>query len=848
MLFRSGIIRVMVIAGMPGENQLNGFVAVGPPHSPSGIYRYEELRFINNLVGQLSIAVERATVVESLERSVRELGVLSAVSQAVNFTVETSDLMELLSAQSLRIIQASYFYIVLYDIALGKLYYSFFMEDDFRREDLENRKWDFGNDLYSEVIKNDQPIRVDNYRAALAQKGYAFKSESRATNAWMAVPLSAGGRVLGLMAVADHDPEMRFSDEQMRIFGDIGALAASSLDKARLFSEANARARQLAVLNDISRQLVATEGDIERLLDLITNSAVDILNAEAGSLLLTAEDGSGDLEFRVAVGGTGQDLVGKRLEKGFGLVGRVAGTGRPVISNDTSSDQDWEGEVTEDMNFSTRSVLAVPLVAQDRVIGVLEVINKLDGSIYVDEDVELLTTFAGQAAIAFENARLFQQTDLQLTQRVRELEVLERIDRELNQNLDLYNVAEITVRWAMENSNATAGLLGIPNDDMTHMSIVAKKGYGDDDVPDGAEGNRWPITEGIVKRVVRSRRPDLQPYVSMDPDYIPSLQNALSQITVPMIAGEEISAILILETNREPRLTLLDQDWVQRLAEHASIAIENAKLYDELTRANETKSEFMGFVAHEIKNPLTSVKGYASTLASSMILSLPPDQIQQFAKTIANNADRIQNVVDDLRDIAKSDADQLNIALEPTDIRQVIIDTLLTLQNRIDEKEQTIVKDYADDMPMIVGDNKRLYQIMVNFISNAHKYSPEGATITISAKPIKQHRSRYSNNKVFENMMHARVIDAGYGMSEDAPNRLFREDYFRSDSEVSKKEEGTGLGMIVTKRLIEGHRGEVWVESVLGEGSTFHFVVPLAKEEDETDPEEAPTEQPEASD
>ena len=845
---RLGIIRVMVIAGMPGENQLNGFVAVGPPRSPAGIYRYEELRFINNLVGQLSIAVERATVVESLERSVRELGVLSAVSQAVNFTVETSDLMELLSAQTMRIIQASYFYIVLYDIALEKLYYAFFMENDVRNETIENRRWDIGKDLYSEVIANDQPQRVDDYASAMARNGYNITYESSNTKAWMAVPLSAGGRVLGLMAVGDPDPEMRFSNEQMRVFSDIGALAASSLDKARLFSEANARARQLAVLNDISRQLVATEGDIERLLDLITNSAVDILNAEAGSLLLTAEDNSGDLEFRVAVGGTGQDLVGKRLEKGFGLVGRVAESGRPVISNDTSSDQDWEGEVTEDRTFQTRSVLAVPLIAQDSVIGVLEVINKRDGSIYVEQDVELLTTFAGQAAIAFENARLFQQTDLQLSQRVRELEVLERVDRELNQNLDLYNVAEITVRWAMENSNATAGLLGIPDEDMAYMTVVAKRGYGDEDVPEGAAGNRWPITNGIIKRVMRSRRPDLQPYVAMDPDYIPSLQNALSQITVPMIAGEEIGAILILETNIEPRLTLLDQDWAQRLAEHASIAIENAKLYEELTRANETKSEFMGFVAHEIKNPLTSVKGYASTLASSMILSLPPEQIQQFAKTIANNADKIQNVVDDLRDIARSDADQLNISLEPTDFRQVVIDTLLTLQNRIDEKHQTVVKDYSEDLPLVLGDNRRLYQIMVNFISNAHKYSPEEATITISAKPIKQHRSRYSNNKIFENMMHIRVIDTGYGMSEDDLNRLFREDYFRSESEVAKKEEGTGLGMIVTKRLIEGHQGEVWVESVLGEGSTFHFVIPIAPETDPVNAEEETTEQPEASD
>jgi signal transduction histidine kinase len=821
---RLGIIRVMIIAGIAGESALNGFVAIAPPRSGASGYRYEELRFVRSLVGALSIAIERASVIESLERSVKELEVLSQVSQAVNFTVDTQDLLELISAQTLRLVGSPFFYIVLKDNVTNTLYYAFFQEDDERRIELENHKWQMGQDLYSEVIQTGQSLRVDNYYQTMERKGYKITRESISTSAWMAVPLVAGGATLGVMAVGEKSPEARYTSEQLRIMNDISALAASALDKSRLFSEANSRARQLAALNDISRQLVATEGDVERLLDVITLSAVDILNAQAGSLLLTAEDGSGELEFKVATGETGQELIGKRLSKGFGLVGRVAESGQPIISNDTTQDENWEGEVSE--GFRTQSILAVPLIAQDRVIGVLEVINKVDGSIYVEEDVELLTTFAGQAAIAFENARLFQQTDLQLSRRVLELEALERIDRELNRSLDLYSVAEITVRYAISNSNASAGLLGVPDENPNYLRIVAKQGYEESDIPTGTDGNLWPVTSGIVSRVLRTRRPDLQPYVDMDPDYTPSLQGALSQITVPMIAGNEISAILLLESNQEPRLNLLDQDWIQRLAEHASIAIENAKLYEELTRANETKSEFIGFAAHELKNPLTSVKGYASTMGSSMVTALTPDQIKQFAAIIQNNAERMDSIISDLRDIARDDAGKLSIDVEPVELRQVTMDTLISLQKQIDSKGQIVINNITDALPPVLGDRMRLTQVMVNFLSNAHKYSPEGATIRLDAKVEPRFINQRGQN--IGKVLQVSITDSGIGMSENTLSKLFKEDYFRSDNKQARDQEGTGLGMIITKRLIEGHNGDVWVESELGKGSTFHFVVPVA--------------------
>jgi GAF domain-containing protein len=233
---------------------------------------------------------------------------------------------------------------------------------------------------------------------------------------------------------------------------------------------------------------VASEFNVEELLKLITASAADILEAEAGSLLLTVDDGSGDLEFRVVYGGSGQELIGRRLPANRGLVGEVAATGEIVIVNDVANDPRWGGELSKGA-FRTNNVIAVPLTTQNRIIGVLELLNKKDNKAFSKEEAELLTTFAGQAAVAIENARLFQLTDLQLSQRVGELETLERIDFELNRSLDLSKVAEITVEWAMENSGATAGLLGIVVGDPPKLDVVYKFGYDSDDAPEHAEGN-----------------------------------------------------------------------------------------------------------------------------------------------------------------------------------------------------------------------------------------------------------------------------------------------------------------------------------------------------------------------
>jgi len=819
------ILKASVIAGLRGANRLSGFVLIAPPRSMSGRYTFEELRFVQTLTSQISVAVERAEVVESLEHRVRELDVLSQVSQAVNFTIDLNDLLELIYAQTVRLLDATNFYITLQDPTTDELYHAFFLEGDERYTEKENLRWSPGGDLFSEIVRTAQPISVSDYGAALAVRATSAIYENPNQQAWMGVPMLAGSRTIGVLAAGTPEPGKTYTEEQRKIFLNIGTLAATSLDKARLFAETNLRARQLAALNDITRQIVAAELDIEKLLQLITASATDILGAAAGSLLLTVDDGSGDLEFRVAVGGSGQDLIGARVPSGRGLVGEVASKGQPVIVNDVSNDARWGGELSKGA-FHTNTVLAVPLITQSNVIGVLEVLNKKNNGTFNQDDVDLVTAFAGQAAVAIENARLFQMTDLQLSERLSELETLERIDVELNRSLDLEKVAQISLHWAMENSSATAGLIGVVVNDPPRLDVIYRVGYEDEDLPPGVEGSMWPLDRGIAARVLRTRSADLVPDVRIDPNYVPSLRGALSQITLPMLSGGVVNAILILETNRDPRLRLADMPFLQRLAEHASIAIVNAQLYAELTLANQSKSEFVSFVAHELKNPLTSIKGYSDVLLGGAVGGMS-DQQKNFLGTIRFNAERMNTLVSDLNDVTKLQTDNLRLDLAAVDFRKALTETLRPLEKQIEDKGQTLELDMPDDLPMIHADLNRLIQVLTNLVSNAHKYTPNDGVIKIGAQV--DHAALDNKGHRHEPMLQVNVTDTGIGMSEEDLKKLFTA-YFRSDNPLTREQPGTGLGLTITRGIIERHGGNIWVESELGVGTTFFFTMPLVAE------------------
>ena len=203
---------------------------------------------------------------------------------------------------------------------------------------------------------------------------------------------------------------------------------------------------------------------------------MELLDAEAGSLLLVDEQHN-ELVFEVTLGPAAPDLRGQRLPMNKGIVGAAAQTRRPQIVNEAQQDSRWLRDVDKSTAFSTRTLLAVPMIVKDKVIGVIELINKTTGDSFSPDDQNLLTAFATNAAVAVENARLFTMTDQALASRLDELSTLQEIDRQLNASLDIRRVLELTLEWGLRVIDAKAGSIGIINREEKQLHVMATRNY-----------------------------------------------------------------------------------------------------------------------------------------------------------------------------------------------------------------------------------------------------------------------------------------------------------------------------------------------------------------------------------
>jgi signal transduction histidine kinase len=541
------------------------------------------------------------------------------------------------------------------------------------------------------------------------------------------------------------------------------------------------------------------------------------LNAEAGSLLLVDPE-TGDLIFEVTLGPTAGDIQGRRLRMGTGIVGTVAQTAEPIIVNEAQSDQRWfSGVDSKSGEFITRALIAVPMITKDHVIGVLEVINKGDGTPFGVGDQNLLSAFAANAAVSIENARLHTMTDQALAARLEELQTLQRIDRELNTTLDYDRTLELTVEWAVRVSAAKAGLIGVITPEGTGMLLYALRGYPGD--MNRFREEAWPLNRGILGRAAMMGIPIMVPDVRQDPDYIEVIPSTLSQLIVPVARENRVIGIITLECDEVNGFDLEALNFVVRLADHAAVSIANAQLYEEVKRANQYKSEFVSIVAHELKLPMTSIKGYSDLLVKGAA-GQPNETQLQFLNVIRSNVDRMNTLVSDLLDISRIEAGRLKLDIRPVAMQVVIEETLRTLRKHIEDKEQTLEVDVPESLPNVMGDKSRLIQVLANLVSNAYKYTPSGGRIMIEVRPD----GVSDEGKSF---LVCRVRDTGVGMSLEDLEKLGQK-FFRAGDQRVRDVPGHGLGFSIAKNLVEMQGGKIEIQSVLNEGSTFSFTVPVA--------------------
>mgnify|MGYP001097733276 CR=1 FL=1 len=541
---------------------------------------------------------------------------------------------------------------------------------------------------------------------------------------------------------------------------------------------------ELAVLYEILGALNSSL-DLTQTLDLVMDSLIHLTEAERGCLMLLDEDNN--LEIRAAQHFDQESVDASELKLSHTAVQEAMETGEAVLTTNAQLDPRFARQESV-VGYNLRSIVCVPLHVRDWVIGALYLDNRIREDVFSEADLPLLMAFANQAAVAIENARLYTMTDQSLAARVEELTTLQHIDQELSASLDLERVLDLTLSRAMESTRSDVGKLSILEED---GRVHAASHAGDEKLLDPEPEVVQQVTTNQESVVLEGRR-----------------------MLVPIRYEGQTVGVLDLQRDGGASFRPERIKFASQLADHAAIAIENARLYKRVQQADRAKTEFISFVAHELRTPMTSIRGYADMLLEGMFGDLPA-QHEQFIQTIHNNVTRMQVLVSDLQDVSRIETGHLKLEIQPADLADALKEALQSTRGQVEARSQDLTLDTPDDLPMVHADPSRLTQILINLLSNAYKYTPEGGSISVRIH-------------LQDEYVHCAVSDTGIGVSPEDQEKLFTK-FFRSEDQAVRDMPGTGLGLCITKSLVELQGGQMEVKSQLGEGTTFTFTVPVTE-------------------
>ncbi len=398
------------------------------------------------------------------------LQVLGETQQLFTELHDTDRLLATLHRAVCTLLPGPDFYVAFYDDA-SALFTLVFAASNMRQLTTGDT-WRADQGLAGEVLRSRTVMYTDDYFGECALRGVApqMLSSFQPGGAWLGIPLIARDRVFGVMTIARRTPGDSITVEQIDVLRLIARQAAQAIDNARLYQHNAQQSHRLAALNRMGR-IITSSLDPDRVPAIIMAQAIELLEAEEGSLLLVDE--RGDLIFTYTIGQYSERLLGRRVPRGMGIAGHVASSGTSVLVNDARNDPRFDPTVDSYSGYVTRGLLAAPLRGVGGVQGVVEVVNRRDKQPFTDGDRQLLEAIGDYAAIAFENARRFTQADQALTRRAQELaRTNDRLEHNLR-SLTALNALGIALNTSIASSETIFALTAASVAELTNAHGVA---------------------------------------------------------------------------------------------------------------------------------------------------------------------------------------------------------------------------------------------------------------------------------------------------------------------------------------------------------------------------------------
>ncbi len=768
---------------------------------------------------------EVADRTKEIQSRIEELSVINNVQKGLVEKMDMESIYHLVGDQLRELFDANTLVIRTFDTEKGIESYNYAIEKG-QRLFIEDRPFDsFAHHLLASkesiLINTGFKEFIQSFSKEEALEGEVPKSA-------IFSPMIVDNKTVGNISLQNVDQENAFSPNDVSLLATLCNSMSIALENVRLFEKANEslrkaekRASELAVINRIQEGLVK-QVEIKGILQFVGESLQDVVDAQT-IVISTFDHDSGTEEFNYATRNGQPFHIKTKPFNGFAK--HIIAERRPIIVNEGF--EDYINQFVEEGDgewYYPKAGLFVPIMRSDVAVGNVSLQNLDKENAYSESDLHLIATIVNSVSVALHNARLFEETQL----RAAEMDTVNRVSQAISKKLELDQLIHLVGENVRELFSANIVYVALHQKESGIVEFPY--GYGDDFPP-------LKIGEGLTSAIILSGQSQLineevdSKYEELGIENIGAAAASYLGVPIPMM-DEVIGVISVQSTEKSNRFNDSDQHLLETIASNVGIAIYNARLYEEAERsrsiaeeANEAKTAFLSTVSHELRTPLTSVLGFAKIIKKRLEDKLFPQitstdtRIQKTMRQVSENLDvvvsegqRLTKLINDVLDLAKIEAGKIEWHMNRTRIQDVAERAIAATTALFTDKGLTLTSDIDEDIPYVTADMDKLIQVVVNLLSNAVKFTEQG-TVHCAVQQV-------------EDEVVVSVRDSGIGIAEDDLPRVF-EKFKQVGDTLTDKPQGTGLGLPISREIIEYHGGRIWVESELAQGSTFSFSLPL---------------------
>ena len=630
------------------------------------------------------------------------------------------------------------------------------------------------------------------------------------------MPMMRGEAAIGTVSVVRSEPGP-LTEKQLALLRTFADQAVIAIENVRLFNETKESLEQQTATSEILRVISDSPADVKPILDAVAERATRLCEATAATIYVlegatlrrTAFHGPAELQGRDTLPYTPGTLTGRAIAEG-----------KPIHVQDLERAQ---SEFPMSWEFARQfgrhqTMLAVPLLREGRPFGTM-FLRRKEVRPFTDRQIALSKVFADQAAIGIENVRLFNETKEALEQQKASADVLGAISASIADTTPVFDKILESCQRLFEGH--LVGVTLVEADGQVHLR--AYKGERQDELPriypmplTRESGTGFAILE---QRVIEFS--SVQDDASTPPQVRKgaAVLGFASIVFAPMIfEGRGIGAIWVARklagAFSEKQIALL-----KTFADQAVIAIQNARLFREiedksaqLQVANKHKSEFLANMSHELRTPLNAIIGFSEVLIEKMFGELNAKQAD-YLKDIHESGRHLLSLINDILDLAKIEAGRMDLELSTFDLPTALSNAMTLVRERAQRHGIELSLAVDQKLGAFQADERKFKQIVLNLLSNAVKFTPDGGRVDVSAKK-------------YDGKIEVSVRDTGIGIAPEDHAAVF-EEFKQVGRDYTRKAEGTGLGLTLTKRFVELHGGAISLQSAPGKGSTFTITLPV---------------------